>query len=156
MEYLTLQEIFDKCVAHLRKQNKKSYRGYCSLDAYCAYRGKDNTKCAVGCFIPDLAYTQIIEGITISQVLAYTGTEESPQAERIVILKSLLQLSGLNLKAEGVGALLEALQTLHDKSSGPNPFRSVAFRRWVAEIADRFGLTPPMLKSDFDGTDAPA
>lgn len=57
---LTKQEVFDKVVAHLRKQGCKS------IDADgCLYRGPDGTMCAAGCLIDDEDYHPFMEGYPI-------------------------------------------------------------------------------------------
>jgi hypothetical protein len=56
---LTAQEVFDKVVAHLRKQNKKSLISFPDDDGIttrCRYRGPDGLMCAVGCLITDEEY----------------------------------------------------------------------------------------------------
>lgn len=50
------QEIFDFVVEFLLKQNKQA-----KIANLCAYRGEDNTKCAVGCLIPDDIYCDEME-----------------------------------------------------------------------------------------------
>ena len=52
------QEVFDKCLAHLREQGEKSRddrRG-------CLYRGPNGLMCAVGCLIDDEHYDAAFEG----------------------------------------------------------------------------------------------
>lgn len=56
-QVLTLQQMFDKVVTHLRKQGERAMNG-----AVCAYRGVGNTQCAVGCLIPDEIYDPKMEG----------------------------------------------------------------------------------------------
>lgn len=56
-----LQEIFDKVVNHLRKQNAKSVDPVTNT---CLYRGPNGMKCAVGCIIPDKDYLPEMEGKT--------------------------------------------------------------------------------------------
>ena|SRR5579872_749343 len=63
-DILTPQSIFDKVCDHLMKQGKKSI--YQNTDGFsCAYRGNDDTKCAVGCLIPDELYNKEMEGSTV-------------------------------------------------------------------------------------------
>lgn len=63
---LTAQQIFDKVVNHLRQQGKQSYNY--AMD-FCAYRGLGETKCAIGCLIPDSEYTSDIEGKSIDKLI---------------------------------------------------------------------------------------
>lgn len=61
----TKQEAFDTMVAHLRRQGKPSVLTGGSSRIYCAYRGADGSKCAVGCLIPDDDYKPSFERLTI-------------------------------------------------------------------------------------------
>ena len=49
---MNLQKTFDTIVAHLRKQNAKSFNS----SGKCAYRGANGMKCAVGVLIHDKNY----------------------------------------------------------------------------------------------------
>lgn len=51
----TEQEVFDQVATHLLKQNKRAIN---DRDG-CGYRGKDGTKCAVGCLISDEEYNPV-------------------------------------------------------------------------------------------------
>lgn len=53
------QQFYDETITHLRKQKKRSVRGG---DLYCAYRGNDDCKCAIGVHIPDDKYHSSMEG----------------------------------------------------------------------------------------------
>ena len=68
----TKQTIFNRVAKHLITQGKQS------IDAggHCMYRGPNNTKCAIGCLIPDKLYLPGMEHntvymITIFKVPAY-------------------------------------------------------------------------------------
>lgn len=69
------QEIFDKIVAHLRQQGKKSMmfitNGMTRPEMSCAYRGENGTSCAIGCLIPDNEYSSVFEGGRFSGVMRY-------------------------------------------------------------------------------------
>lgn len=58
----SFQEIFDVVSLHLLIQHEKS------LDSNddCAYRGRNNTKCAIGCLISDEEYNTSMEGRLVS------------------------------------------------------------------------------------------
>lgn len=77
MNELNDQEIFDKVVAHLRKQGKPSaaYIGFPYKS--CLYRGPEGAMCAVGCLIPDDMYDESMEGNDLyslpDDVLDYLG-----------------------------------------------------------------------------------
>jgi hypothetical protein len=72
---MKLQELFDKSVAHLRKQGVKSVNksladesgAFCSYVA-CSYRGDSGLMCAIGCVIPDEEYSKNFEGKSASYV----------------------------------------------------------------------------------------
>lgn len=61
---MTQQEIFDKVAVHLLTQGRKSVTG--RINNHCMYRGIGNTKCAIGCLIPDKLYDFTLEGITVN------------------------------------------------------------------------------------------
>lgn len=66
-EDMSYQQVFDHVVMHLAKQGKRSMR---EEGGGCAYRGKDNTSCAVGCLINDTDYKYQFEGYPIKQLVA--------------------------------------------------------------------------------------
>ncbi len=62
-----LQELFEKVAIHLLTQNKKSERfSYNDSQWICAYRGEENTKCAIGCLINDIDYIADFEGSSLN------------------------------------------------------------------------------------------
>lgn len=58
----TFQEIFDIVSLHLLTQHEKSL----DSNGDCAYRGRNNTKCAIGCLISDEEYHKSMEGKLVS------------------------------------------------------------------------------------------
>ncbi len=104
------QEILDKVATHLLTQNKKAYN-----HGNCLYRGPDNTKCAVGCLIPDDKYDIGIEGFGIVHPTIWPTLEE------------------IGIKEESQ-ALLGQLQNLHD-SYEPDLWRSL-----LVDLANKFEL----------------
>lgn len=60
----TAQQVFDKVVDHLRKQDKHSLFFEGKPEETCAYRGDNGRMCAAGCLIPDIEYTADIENKT--------------------------------------------------------------------------------------------
>jgi hypothetical protein len=58
---MTNQEAFDKALAAMRLQGKPSFktveREDMSVDAYCAYRGDNGLRCAIGALVPDERYS---------------------------------------------------------------------------------------------------
>lgn len=87
---LTKQEVFDKVVTHLRKQNAKSM----SSAGGCFYRFGEK-KCAVGCLIPDELYSPRLEGLGVASM----------------VLEDVLLKAGI---PESCFSLLTCLQTTHD------------------------------------------
>ena len=61
MATMSLQEIFDFAVDHLRTQSVPST----GPDEQCLYRGPNGTKCAFGAFISDAEYEADMEGMTV-------------------------------------------------------------------------------------------
>jgi hypothetical protein len=59
-----LIEIFNTVKDHLLSQGVKSFDD----EEGCAYRGPNNTKCAIGCLIKDEHYTYRLEGKSIYSV----------------------------------------------------------------------------------------
>lgn len=81
MKTLTNQQIFDKVLAHLRKQGHASNN---SLGA-CLYRSGTGAMCAVGCLIPDSAYNPEIESIDVhllpDEVLVASGIDPNDDVQ---------------------------------------------------------------------------
>jgi hypothetical protein len=98
------QEIFDKVVTHLRKQNAKSVGDH----QECLYRSPDGGMCAVGCLIPDSEYNEDIEGVGIH---SFQNVFKSLH-ERL--LESVLGSSGISKRSY---KLLSELQDVHDDYS---------------------------------------
>ncbi len=73
MTYLTEQQIFDRVVAHARKQKCKS-----ESTGYCLYRGPNGTKCFAGIFIPDDQYDRLIEGNVFDSLRHIRAPEIDP------------------------------------------------------------------------------
>ena len=61
----TRQKVFDRALAHLRSQGKKSM-GYIG----CSYRGDDGLKCAIGIFIADRKYMASLEGQQVDSIMS--------------------------------------------------------------------------------------
>lgn len=55
---MSYKRIFNTAKKHLLEQQKAAI----GINGLCAYRGKDNTMCAVGCLIPNELYDSTIEG----------------------------------------------------------------------------------------------
>jgi hypothetical protein len=111
-----MQEIFNRVVAHLLRQNDRST----DINGLCAYRGGDGLMCAVGCLISDEAYDPSFEGM-------------SAQLPRVVVA---LEKSGITV-TDDLERLLVRLQELHDIT----PVES--WKSTLAKIATEFNLEMP-------------
>lgn len=92
---MTNQEIFDKVVAHLRKQNARSV-----WRLKCLYRGPNGLKCAVGCLINDDAYSRDLETRSVYDIE----------------VQSALLASGVPNDETTIDMLL-SLQSMHDNQN---------------------------------------
>lgn len=101
---MTLQDIFTKVVAHLLTQGERSF-GFLPNGGStgCLYRGKDNTKCAVGCLIPDELYRSHLENTAVN----------SPEMVKVLQIAGVLNLDGYSKQLD----LLVTLQDIHDSTS---------------------------------------
>jgi len=99
----TIQEVFDRVVAHLIKQGKQSLteENRYSYSGGCSYRGVNGTSCAVGCLIPDDEYKVVLEGVSVIELLGE---------------KSVPTLNSLNDNIEGLECILLDLQVFHDNA----------------------------------------
>ena len=84
---MTLQEIFDKSSTHLLTQNARSLAP--SSDFFCAYRGRNELKCAVGVLISDEAYSHDLEGrgcdaLEVEQALEASGVPTTREARDLM------------------------------------------------------------------------
>lgn len=94
------QAFYDDVVNHLRKQGCKSLS---EKEGFCRYRGKNQTKCAIGGIIPDELYFPGLENKNIRGICFPKDDEHS---------------DSLSLVAEFIGKsnqkLGDALQIIHD------------------------------------------
>jgi len=65
------QEIFTKVAKHLLTQGQRAVAVEGS--PACRYRGMNNTKCAIGCLIPDELYEEQMEGHSAASLLGNSG-----------------------------------------------------------------------------------
>lgn len=97
---LSIQEIFDKVVGHLRDQGKKS--SLCTNDGVtCLYRHPEGLKCAAGCLMKDEYYYQAIEGKNVESW----------------IVQDILKVSGVDMDDDNIFSLVKELQSFHDFTS---------------------------------------
>lgn len=96
---LTMQQIFDKCITHLRTQKVPSIEA-----GDCLYRGPNGLKCAVGALITDEAYKDSLEDLPVREdkvirALVESGVlyeeclkHESVESDKIDLLSDLQHL----------------------------------------------------------------
>jgi len=122
---VSLQTEFDTVVSHVRKQRVKST----TKDGDCTYRGLNNTKCAIGCLIPDAVYNQGMESKNV-----YTFRDEHPNVYKLILDNAELQDS------ETIVRFYSGMQQAHDHASeNVNDFLHM-FERQAQCLARDFGL----------------
>lgn len=92
----TAQEIFTQVKTHLLTQNAKALN-----HGTCRYRSDQSgviLKCAIGCLIPDEAYSSSFEGACV----------EDDMMDRP------LHAAGIDIDNEEIMAILTKLQSIHD------------------------------------------
>ena len=110
---MTLQEMFDKAVAHFAQMQKPSmstpseYGG-----STCAYRGHAGNMCIVGAFIDDAHYHHTFEG---KGVLEYSTFNKSCEVQPV--LNAVAASWGVHGLEDDQIKLLYDLQILHDDHS---------------------------------------
>lgn len=129
---MTLQEIFDKVVAPLLKQGRKSLLTTYEVCVGCAYRGDDGAKCSVGWLIPDDKYDPSFEG--------QIPDSSSPE------LRAVLLSEGVNMEDFHTGLLIEELQDLHDHHK-PEKWAQIA-----TEIASHHNLDTSVIDNHIKRT----
>ena len=110
---MTLQEMFDKAVAHFAQMEKPSMSTpseYGGSD--CAYRGHEGNKCIVGAFIDDEHYKHTFEG---KGVLEYSTFNKSCGVQPV--LNAVAASMGVDRLSYEQGRLLYKLQLVHDDHS---------------------------------------
>jgi hypothetical protein len=85
------QEIFDKVVRHLFKQNKKCTcpSVVAGVPGSCLYRGENNTSCAIGSLIPDHLYDVSFENRGIRSLMLKEEISDYFGIENEIFLSSL-------------------------------------------------------------------
>ncbi len=115
------QETFEVVYKHLMYQGTRSL----GFGALCAYRGKNGTKCAIGCLIKDEFYSQNLEYSSVS------GSKES-------IIIEAVKNSGYYCER----AFLTELQRIHDFHTVSN--WKVVFNQLVRNTGSAlYGLNIP-------------
>ena len=110
---MTLQEMFDKAIAHFASMEKPSMSTpseYGGSD--CAYRGHEGNKCIVGAFIDDEHYKHTFEG---KGVLEYGTFNKSCGVQPV--LNAVAASMGVEALDNNKARLLFQLQLIHDDHS---------------------------------------
>lgn len=92
----SLQSIFDEVLDGLRKQGVKSMIG----DS-CMYRGRGDTKCALGLLIPDDAYAPTMENRLLGCMIAEDAPFYGLDVEKKTLLIRLQQSHDGYMPSEG-------------------------------------------------------
>ena len=110
---MTLQEMFDKAVAHFAQMQKPSMSTpseYGGSD--CAYRGHEGNKCIVGAFIDDKHYKHTFEGKGVKE---YSTFNKSCGVQPV--LNAVAATWGVHGLDDQQIKLLYDLQLIHDDHS---------------------------------------
>jgi hypothetical protein len=110
---MTLQEMFDKAVAHFADMDRPSMSTpseYGGTD--CAYRGHEGNMCIVGAFIEDEHYESSFEG---KGVLEYGTFNKSCGVQPV--LNAVAASMGVESLGDEQSQLLYKLQLIHDDYS---------------------------------------
>lgn len=125
---LTNQIAFDTVAKHLFTQGEKSTTLLASGAIGCAYRGENNTKCAIGALIPDSLYEAVFDG------------------ENKTITSLLAEHPAIRQYFEGVSSqLLADLQWCHDSDS--SWFSTGVMRERLREHASIYGIDTSILET---------
>lgn len=98
---LTMQQIFDKVVTHLRTQKIPSIEA-----GDCLYRGPNGLKCAVGALITDEAYKDSLEDLPVREKLVMEALVNSGVLYEECLKHDSVESDKIDLLAD--------LQHLHD------------------------------------------
>jgi len=137
---MTLQEMFDKAVAHFAQMQKPSMSTpseYGGSD--CAYRGHAGNKCIVGAFIDDAFYRHTLEG---KGVLEYSTINKSCGVQPV--LNAVAETFGVDRLSYDQGRLLFKLQLVHDDHSdgfdtGEDNWYEIV-KPYLIDLADDYNL----------------
>jgi hypothetical protein len=128
----TMQQEFDAVVAHLYKQGRPAKTGETGSDlgfAGCRYRA-GTLSCAVGCRIPDAAYTEDMDIGT-----GHGGTNVS------ILLRRFADVLPPEIKA--YKDMFRSLQGVHDiaRTNPDGTFKLAYLAEGLQYVADAFSLT---------------
>ena len=138
IEFLTMQQVFDRVATHLLTQRAQSKGAYMDEEDYyvedaCAYRGENDLKCAVGCLIRDEDYDEKLEGLAVTAANK-DNREFDNKKGRSMLLFHALTNAGINPDNETMMGMLSELQQVHD-SAAPSEWP-----RCLLKMADDFKL----------------
>lgn len=97
---MSIRQLVEVIAIHLAKQQQVSMKE----SGGCWYRGEGGMKCAVGCLIPDEAYSDNIEGAGARAL--FFGSDEGDEAAQEAV-GSLLRYRG----SVGLGTFIEFLES---------------------------------------------
>lgn len=123
----TAQETFEKVARHLFEQGVRAADGV-GVEAACVYRGKNGTKCAVGCLIPDEMYSPYFEGSTVFALLHGHACQKLPE----------------DWEYREHEDLLSSLQMVHDAAG--NWESTLAMRGNLKDVGKMHGLDTAFLE----------
>jgi hypothetical protein len=98
---MTNQQLFSKVAKHLLTQKKRSMDPH--EKGMCAYRGKNNLRCAIGALIPNTRYWGGLEGLGVE----YTEIKEAAglQPDNYELAAKLQSLHDLTPPSRWLSAL---------------------------------------------------
>jgi len=129
----TIQQVFDKCAAHLLTQGQRSVREWRGpYHKASAYRGDNGLRCPVGCLIDDDYYDEEMEGLRVSHWIVLAGLRQSH------VLPDY-DSEGDPPEAKIVISLLGYMQRMHDS------VEPCGWRDELYAIADNFRLSPAVI-----------
>lgn len=120
---MTPQEFFDTTIAHLKKQGKPSL----SKNGKCSYRTENGLSCAIGCHLTDGVYHQLMEDMSIRDLLSPEKRFRKPEVPEKYLQALRALFAGLD------PVLLTDLQILHDSYFG-------MIDAYAATLADKHEL----------------
>ena len=140
---MTLQEMFDKAVAHFAQMEKPSMSTpseYGGTD--CAYRGHEGNMCIVGAFIDDEHYDPSFEGKGVLEYETRKYTDKTCGVQPV--LSAVVKSMGVEALSYEQGQLLYKLQLVHDDHSdgfdiGEHNWYEVV-KPYLIDLADDCGL----------------
>lgn len=111
----------------------------------CFYRGNDDTRCAVGYWIPDELYTTIIEGQSLTDLLRREWLDD-------LVSAGFADLSSyLETEIRHHYPILRRLQQAHDYAASEDgkTFDMSVLRREAVNAANELGIDVRLVESEF-------